>query len=159
MHFRANEEIAMHVKLHAAADVTQEMIAAGVIGARNEIAVRGSVIETDALRTDARHPFHPNLLSKAPTINSVDVIQDRAKRFIAFVQVLAAPPGHLATYAQMMAQQKIHAEHGVQSTAHRLWSIAACGVRGRRRYQRAKPESDVSFGPKHLRRRRRHASH
>src|ERR1700733_12324578 len=128
--FRTNEEVAVHVDLHPHADMFEKMIAAGVIGAGNEVAIVLAAVESGALGTDSRHGLNPQGFPDPPRIDPVDVIKDWAERLVAFVEVLFESPGDFTADAEVMAEEKINTEGRKEAASDRLRCITASRAAG-----------------------------
>ena len=115
--FRANEEIAVNVVTDTTPKVTHEMIAADEVGASDGAAGGKSLVEADALPTDATHEFSRRVFTKFRGVDSINVVKKWPFRLETAVDVSGGSPGQFAAHSKLAFQKKISAEDRVSAAA------------------------------------------
>lgn len=132
-----DEEIPNGVEAHRRSEVSQEVVAAGVIRASRETAIVERLVESQVFRPDSGGEFaaDPVVLRR---VDCVDIIEDRTIRLKSCIKVLARPPGRFSINAELLLEQEVAAEIQISSASHGHRQVSAggrrCGGRGQRAY-------------------------
>src|SRR5215472_15584872 len=125
MAFRAYEDVLGHIEAKAAAKMSHEMVAAGVIGAADEITGKERLVKAQALSSDSCLQLGLNMLAHGRSPNGIDIIENWTIRRRENVHVLVGPPGNLSANAEVAVEkQKVAAECRVAAPADSLRSVS-----------------------------------
>jgi len=152
MGFRAQEDVLGHIKAKAASKMSQEMVAAGVVRATDEIAGKKWLIKAQALGSNSCLQFGLNVLAYRRSVNSIEIIKNWTIRCREDVHVLVGTPGNLTANAEVSVEkQKVAAERRVSASADGLRReipggyIRHAGIRCRVPANRAIAEGQVKL--------------
>src|SRR5262245_30293669 len=87
-----NEDAGDDVQAQRSTNMSQEVVIADEIGAREETATCKRLIEPDAFAPNAGQQFRLDYFAEARSVEEVEVVQDRAVRLKSLVEVLACAP-------------------------------------------------------------------
>ncbi len=114
----------------AAAEVSHEVVAAGVIRASQQCVAVEESIETKIFAADACHQFCRNILADPWCPQRVEVIKDRPVGLITAIKPLACPPVNFALDAEPVVHQQVGTEPGIRAAAlARKEQAIRCGWR------------------------------
>ncbi len=145
MSFRAHEKVAVEIVAKASADVTHEVIAADEVRATDCPASGESLVEAQALPTDASHHFSRSMLAQFGSVDSVEIIEQWTVGLESAIQILTSAPGQFTADSELLFQQKIRADDRVSASGERNRGMISRGARRRGRSQSAYTESDVKL--------------
>ena len=126
--FRANKKMAAKIVAQAGTEVTHEVIAANKVGATDRAATGETLVEAQALPSDARREFGGRVLAQLGGVDSVKIIKKWTVRLEPAVQILTGSPGQFATHSKLPLQKKVCAEHRVGAAGQRHRRVASGGA-------------------------------
>jgi len=142
-----HKDISVYVVADAAANIHQEMVAAGVAGTEiDAVAGRLVTIEASGLPADAAHEVGADLLAQAGLVHAVEVKQDGAEGYAKSRVISSARfPGSLKIEADVFVKDDVSADTWVQASLFG-YHTTTYTARGRpRRQDRTEAEHGVSL--------------
>ena len=116
-HLRAEKGVVPDIGAKSGANVSHEMVAAGVIAVAKQGIEVQDVIEAEILTADATQHLAGEIFSQAWRPHCIEAIENRTVRFLLAIQALTCLPEQLALEAYAAADQQVSAEARVQSAA------------------------------------------
>ena len=113
MSFRSHEKVAVEIVAKASADVTHKVIAADEVSAADRAASGESLIEAQALPSDAGHYLSRRMLAEFWGVDSIEVIEEWTIGLESSVEILTSAPGQLAADSELLFQKQVGAEDRV----------------------------------------------
>ncbi len=118
-HFGPNESIVPEVGADAAANVSHEVIAAGVVGVPCQGAEVDVPVESEVFAANSSQQLSRNRFSNPWRPDSIDSPEDRAIRFGASVEALTRPPGELSFDPHTARHEEVRTNAGVCASSKR----------------------------------------
>jgi len=152
VNFWPDERISPEVITDVGPEVACEVIAAHVIGTTGETVTRELGIEPQILAPDASHYIAAEFLAKFAAVHGIEIIKNWPIGSLSEeggtalgIFRLTCPPCNLAAEAEVVLQNKVPAEAGIQPSADRREGIAVVVRRYPRPVDRSKAERSVKF--------------
>jgi len=123
MGFGADEGVAPEVESQVSPDVSGEVVAADVVGA-GEIACVNRLIEPQILAANPSHNIGAEFLLKVPAVYGVEIIENgpvflNNSKIVDHAAICGLTPtrGHFAAEAEVVPEQNVSTEGGVEASA------------------------------------------
>ncbi len=104
-----------------------------------------SLVEAQALPSDAGHDFGCGVLAQLGSIDTVKVVEEWAVGLKAGIEVLTSSPGQFAAYAKVSLQKKVRAENRVGAAGERNGQVVPRGTGSGGRDQRPNPKGGIEL--------------